>query len=911
MTAPFASHRRRVLGRALATLLMLAACHVGAKTPPPARPQENAEKALVLDGSAVLTAGNLHVNITNWGLIGSRYSFPSSYFDAPSGQWPGGSGEEYLFGAGIWVGGRQFGSISVTSGYPDSELRPPMTPDGVIHEARDGVITAPDPRAAATGVAGDLAGGDDDQDGRVDEDPLDGRDNDGDGRIDEDFAQRANQMLACTMRDDDPISRQMYPDHRPLGLEIRQEACAWHEPGFEDLVGLRWIIKNDGPQPIRDLYVGLLVDGDIGRHADPGAGSDDLAGAVTSLVRQPEGYWEDHAYGWMRDGDAEDALPGWLGIYADGSGLGDPQAVRPANFPPHAIRFLDADFTQGYLGIPELDGERYDLLARGGRDRDVDPAYTSDYAVLMSVGPYEVLHPGEYVILDAALVVAPGAEELQGAMRQARELSRGRWYDADDNPGTGRSGRESLVCAEDFGYLWNDPFNPIYRRFADFWDESCLPNGLLVWPIRQNQLRWVPALQKHCVYVNMDNCDECRRLTGEECTTLNGLAETVNCYRIDGATLGACTGMYGREVRLPWTNYVALPPPPWLRLVPRDRAVEIYWDDRSERTPDPFSGKEDFESYRIWRADEWDRPVGTSEATGPPVDAWALRAEYDLVNFWPPDAGEEDHFPSSFGRNTGLEDVAYRPACLDDPRFDGLQQAMDTVVLGDVAGVWRDRPDVRDRDGVPVPGLEPLLPWEGYPAVLDTFFAVTARPEAVGEPKAATRYYRYLDEGVHNGYVYFYSVTATDRIDGPGGAIVRPGSGGLPTGSFAAVVPREEAASREEVRDGTYQAYVYPNPATRESLARFQQMHPNADDPTGVRVAFANLPACRSRITIYTLAGDLVQTLEHDGSQGAGQTSWNLTTRNGQEVVSGIYLYVIEPLESGWEDSTGKFVVVR
>lgn len=112
----------------------------------------------------------------------------------------------------------------------------------------------------------------------------------------------------------------------------------------------------------------------------------------------------------MRDGDAEDALPGWLGIHADGGGLGDAQAVRPASFPPHAIRFLNADFTQGYLGIPELDGERYDLLARGGRDRDVDPAYTNDYAVLMSVGPYEVLHPGEYVILDAALAIAPGAE---------------------------------------------------------------------------------------------------------------------------------------------------------------------------------------------------------------------------------------------------------------------------------------------------------------------------------------------------------------------------------------------------------------------------------------------------------------------------------------------------------------------
>ena len=53
------------------------------------------DKALALDGSAVLTAGHFQMNVTNWGLLGSHYSMPSSYFGAPSGQWPGGSGHEY------------------------------------------------------------------------------------------------------------------------------------------------------------------------------------------------------------------------------------------------------------------------------------------------------------------------------------------------------------------------------------------------------------------------------------------------------------------------------------------------------------------------------------------------------------------------------------------------------------------------------------------------------------------------------------------------------------------------------------------------------------------------------------------------------------------------------------------------
>jgi len=36
---------------------------------------------------------------------------------------------------------------------------------------------------------------------------------------------------------------------------------------------------------------------------------------------------------------------------------------------------------------------------------------------------------------------------------------------------------------------------------------------------------------------------------------------------------------------------------------------------------DPLLGVEDFESYRIWRADGWNRPPGTSARTGPGTTA--------------------------------------------------------------------------------------------------------------------------------------------------------------------------------------------------------------------------------------------------------------------------------------------------
>ena len=74
---------------------------------------------------------------------------------------------------------------------------------------------------------------------------------------------------------------------------------------------------------------------------------------------------------------------------------------------------------------------------------------------------------------------------------------------------------------------------------------------------------------------------------------------------------------------------------------------------------------------------------------------------------------------------------------------------------------------------------------------------------------------------------------------------------------------------------------------------------------------FANLPAARSVIRIYSLNGDLVAEVDHDGRDGRGEASWNLVSRNGQQVASGVYLYCVRAEDAGFDDVIGKFVVVR
>ena len=64
-------------------------------------------------------------------------------------------------------------------------------------------------------------------------------------------------------------------------------------------------------------------------------------------------------------------------------------------------------------------------------------------------------------------------------------------------------------------------------------------------------------------------------------------------------------------------------------------------------------------------------------------------------------------------------------------------------------------------------------------------------------------------------------------------------------------------------------------------------------------------------VRIYTLAGDVVDEFEtspeHEDDTSA---SWNVISRNGQAVVSGLYLFSVEPLDGG-DIEVGKFVIIK
>lgn len=203
----------------------------------------------------------------------------------------------------------------------------------------------------------------------------------------------------------------------------------------------------------------------------------------------------------------------------------------------------------------------------------------------------------------------------------------------------------------------------------------------------------------------------------------------------------------------------------------------------------------------------------------------------------------------------------------------------------------------------------------------DTGLAAILAPEPLvrvsAEGDTLTYRFRHDIDDVRDGFEYWVSVTSFDT----GTPEIEPLESGIPQ-NRAFVIPgarREETPRRRVV--------VFPNPyhgdaAWDEVLQRDRYLW------------FAGLPA-RCRIRIYTLAGDLVQTIDFDGATygatdvrgiydptdprnptadipvlSGHMAAWDLTTRKDQAIATGLYIFSVEDLETGAIER-GKFLVMK
>ncbi len=271
------------------------------------------------------------------------------------------------------------------------------------------------------------------------------------------------------------------------------------------------------------------------------------------------------------------------------------------------------------------------------------------------------------------------------------------------------------------------------------------------------------------------------------------------------------------------------PSPPRVKVIPKNKLVEIYWDNSSEASIDPITNRMDFEGYRIY---------GTNAGADLTVSQ-NLLASLNLL-------GEFDEPGDKIGYNTGFSAVR-----------------------------------------LPTPQTFP--------------------------PETTKYYYRFNVPGVLNGWQYGFAVTAFDSGDAST-QLQSLESSKIQT--LTRVVPGTLAD-----QTGSLPIGVYPNPYYAHAYW----------DGTGQRdrkLYFYNLPP-RAEITIYTLAGDLVDRFQHDastynasdiswfqhfsdGSQllAGGEHAWDMISQHDQAVATGLYVYTVRNKDSG-DIKRGKFLVIK
>jgi hypothetical protein len=162
-----------------------------------------------------------------------------------------------------------------------------------------------------------------------------------------------------------------------------------------------------------------------------------------------------------------------------------------------------------------------------------------------------------------------------------------------------------------------------------------------------------------------------------------------------------------------------------------------------------------------------------------------------------------------------------------------------------------------------------------------------------------------------DGFKYWVSLTSYDR-GMPDQGVESMQSGVLATKVFA--VPGPIAQTDQTV-------LVFPNPYRGEAVwdgTRDREKY----------IWFVNLPE-KATIRIFTLAGDLVKTIDFDAAtytgadiQGlrtssekliampGGICAWDLISNKDQAVATGLYVFSVEDRQSG-KNQVGKFMVIR
>jgi hypothetical protein len=115
------------------------------------------------------------------------------------------------------------------------------------------------------------------------------------------------------------------------------------------------------------------------------------------------------------------------------------------------------------------------------------------------------------------------------------------------------------------------------------------------------------------------------------------------------------------------------------------------------------------------------------------------------------------------------------------------------------------------------------------------------------------------------------------------------------------------SVNNEKAKSDMDKIAVVPNPYVATNL--IEELNPLNRSSRGYRrLYFDHLPQ-KCTIRIYTMSGELIQTLEHNSALDDGKEFWDLLTKDNMEVAYGLYFFHVDA--PGIGEKTGKFAIIK